>query len=179
MWQYGIRNLQAFFKNNEAQLGKGQNAQQNAVYSNMYKGNVPSDYTECFSKLKLFIDQSLDEVKSELVRVLFPIFVCLFLNMVKKKFMTEALEFLNANKADFLPHHRNDIAILETVHDLQRLEDPEVSKYLMNKFFVKMSRHSYTLLKYQVDFCELNLIMHIMNLNISFQISSEPDIVID
>ena len=42
-----------------------------------------------------------------------------------------------------------------------------------------MSRHSYTLLKYQVDFCELNLIMHIMNLNISFQISSEPDIVID
>ena len=68
---------------------------------------------------------------------------------------------------------------METVHDLQRLEDPEVSKYLMNKFFVKMSRHSYTLLKYQVDFCELNLIMHIMNLNIEFQISSEPDIVID
>jgi len=65
---------------------------------------VPSDYTECFSKLKLFIDQSLDEVKSELVRVLFPIFVCLFLNMVKKTFMTEALEFLNTNKADFLPN---------------------------------------------------------------------------
>ena len=145
----------------------------------MYKGNTPSDYTECFSKLKLFIDQSLDEVKSELVRVLFPIFVCLFLNMVKKKFMAEALDFMSANKAEFLPHHRNDIATLETVHDLQRLEDPEVAKYLMNKFFVKMSRHSYTLLKYQVDFCELNLIMHIMNLNISFQISSEPDIVID
>ena len=50
---------------------------------------------------------------------------------------------------------------------------------MKNKFYVKMSRHSYTLLKYQVDFCELNLIMHIMNLNISFQISSEPDIVID
>jgi len=36
-----------------------------------------------------------------------------------------------------------------------------------------MSRHSYTLLKYQVDFNQLNLIMHIMNLNIYFQISSE------
>jgi hypothetical protein len=23
MWQYGIRNLQAFFKNNESTLGKG------------------------------------------------------------------------------------------------------------------------------------------------------------
>ena len=145
----------------------------------MYKGNAPSDYTECFSLLKRFIDQSLDEVRSELVRVLFPIFVCLFLNMVLKKFMTEALEFLNTNKGEFLPEHKNDIAALETVHDLQRLEDPEVSKYQKNKFFVKMSRHSYTLLKYQVDFGELNLIMHIMNLNISFQISSEPDIVID
>ena len=68
---------------------------------------------------------------------------------------------------------------METVHDLQRLEDPEVSKYLMGKHRVKMSRHSYTLLKYQVDFCELNLIMHIMNLNIHFQISSEPDLVLD
>ena len=56
MWQYGIRNLQAFFKNNESTLGKGQNAQQNAVYSNMYKGNQPTDYTECFNKLKTFID---------------------------------------------------------------------------------------------------------------------------
>ena len=145
----------------------------------MYKGNQPSDYTECFNKLKTFIEQSLDEVRSELDRVLFPIFVCLFLNMVLKKFLVEALEFLNTNKGEFLPHHKNDIAVLETVQDLQRLEDPEISKYMKNKFYVKMSRHSYTLLKYQVDFCELNLIMHIMNLNISFQISSEPDIVID
>ena len=48
------------------------------------------------------------------------------------------------------------------------MEDPEVAKYLKNKFFVKMSRHSYTLLKYQVDFNQLTLIMHLMNLNIYF-----------
>ena len=50
---------------------------------------------------------------------------------------------------------------------------------MKNKFFVKMSRHSYTLLKYQVDFNQLTLIMHIMNLNIYFQISSEADLVLD
>ena len=49
---------------------------------------------------------------------------------------------------------------------------------MKNKFFVKMSRHSYTLLKYQVDFNQLTLIMHIMNLNIYFQISSEADLVL-
>ena len=43
-----------------------------------------------------------------------------------------------------------------------------MSKYLKNKFFVKMSRQSYTLLKFMVDFNQLNLIMHIINLNIHF-----------
>ena len=42
-----------------------------------------------------------------------------------------------------------------------------------------MSRHSYTLLKFQIDFNQLTLIMHIFNLNIYFQISSEADLVLD
>ena len=42
-----------------------------------------------------------------------------------------------------------------------------------------MNRISYTLLWYQVDFNQLTLIMHIMNLNIYFQISSEQDLVLD
>ena len=179
MEQFAIKNLQTFMKNNEALLGKGQNAAQAAKYQNMYSGRDPNDYFECFAKLKNFIDQSLDEFKSELVRVLFPIFVCLYLNMILKKFFTEAQNFLNENKGEFHPHHKQEIALLETVTDQHRLEDPEVSKYLKNKFFVKMSRHSYTLLKYQVDFNQLTLIMHLMNLNIFFQISSEADLVLD
>ena len=118
-------------------------------------------------------------MKTELSKVLFPVFVCLFLNMILKNFKEEAASFFQKHKGQFLPSHRADISVLETVYDMQRLEDPEVSKYIKNKFFVKISRHSYTLLKYQVDFNELNLILHIMNLNIQFQISSEHDIVTD
>ena len=106
MEQFAIKNLQTFMRNNEALLGKGQNAAQAAKYQNMYSGRDPNDYIEYFSKLKIFIDQSLDEYKSELVRVLFPIFVCLYLNMVLKKFFTEAQAFLNDNKGEFHPHHR-------------------------------------------------------------------------
>jgi len=50
---------------------------------------------------------------------------------------------------------------------------------LRRKFFVKISRQAYTLLKYQVDFNQLYLILHIMNLNIQFEISSEQDIVFE
>jgi len=139
-------------KNNEALIGKSQNAAQAGKYQTMFSGRDPKDYGENFSKLKKFIDQSLDENKHELVRVLFPVFVCLYLNMVLKKFYEEARAFLDENKAEFHLHHKNEIAILETVTDTHRLEDPEVAKYLKNKFFVKISRPSYTLLKFLVDF---------------------------
>lgn len=54
-----------------------------------------------------------------------------------------------------------------------------MAKYLKNKFFVKMSRQSYQLLKHQVDFNQLVLVMKIMNLNINFHIVAETDIVLD
>jgi len=49
---------------------------------------------------------------------------------------------------------------------VSRLADPEVAKFLKNKFFVKMSRQAYTIFKFQIDFNQLNLILHIVNLNI-------------
>ena len=64
------------------------------------------------------MDQSLDEVKQELARVLFPLFVCLFLNMVLKGLQSDAVKFLTTHKEEFLPTHRADILTLETVTDI-------------------------------------------------------------
>ena len=41
----------------------------------MFLGTAPRDYEESFIQLKSFVDQSLDEVKPELHRVLFPVFI--------------------------------------------------------------------------------------------------------
>ena len=116
--QYAIRNLQTLFKNNEALLGKGSSAQQAAVYSKLYSGINPQDYEESFTKLQTFIDLSLDEVKIELSKVLFPVFVCLFLNMVLKNFKDEASLFFNKHKSEFVSNHKADINVLETVYDM-------------------------------------------------------------
>lgn len=105
MEHFAIKNLQTFMKNNEALLGKSQNAAQAGKYQTMYSGRDPNDFSENFNKLKKFIDQSLDENKQELVRVLFPVFVCLYLNMILKKFYTEARNFLNENKDEFHSTH--------------------------------------------------------------------------
>jgi transcription initiation factor TFIID subunit 5 len=103
MDSFAIRNLQAFFKSNEEAIGLAQNAEQAALFSNVFLGTAPRDYEESFIQLKSFVDQSLDEVKPELNRVLFPVFVQLFLNMILKRFTEEALEFFAKYKKDFLP----------------------------------------------------------------------------
>jgi len=143
-------------------------------------GTRATDYVDSFNEMRSFIDQSLDEFKGELKRVVFPLFVCLFLNMMlRKEFQKEAIAFFESVKNDFENQHRTEITLLETVHDVSRLADPEVAKFLKNKFFVKMSRQAYTIFKFQIDFNQLNLILHIVNLNIQFEITSEQDIILD
>jgi hypothetical protein len=43
-------------KNNEALIGRSQNAAQAGKYQTMFSGRDPRDYSENFSKLKKFID---------------------------------------------------------------------------------------------------------------------------
>jgi hypothetical protein len=68
------------------------------------------------------------------------------------------------------------VLILETVHDISRVADPEVSKFMREKFWVRMSRQAFNLLKFQVDFNQLHLILYIMNLNLHFEITSTTDL---
>ena len=60
----------------------------------------------------------------------------------------EAKRFFDESKADFRDSNKADIVLLETVHDVSRLSDPEVAKYLKNKFLIKITRQAYTLLKF-------------------------------
>lgn len=52
------------------------------------------------------------------------------------------------------------------MHDVSRIADPEISKFLKNKFYVKMSRQAFNTLKVKIDFNQLYLVLHIVNLNI-------------
>jgi hypothetical protein len=68
--------------------------------------------------------------------------------MLFKKFKDEALLFFKKYSGDFEQANQEDINKLETVHDYNSLQDPDIAKYLKHKFFVKMSRQSYQLLKH-------------------------------
>lgn len=68
--------------------------------------------------------------------------------MLRKDLQKEAIYFFESRKEDFRAQHREDVTLLETVHDVSRVGDPEIAKYLKNKFFIKMSRQAFTLLKF-------------------------------
>jgi hypothetical protein len=69
-----LRNLQAIIKTSCA----------TGPDSSTIHGSRAQDFVDSFNQMRSFIDQSLDEFKQELQRVVFPIFVCLFLNMMLK-----------------------------------------------------------------------------------------------
>lgn len=60
---------------------------------------------------------------------------------------------------------------------VQKLSNPDVAQYLKQKFVVKMSLYSFQMVMHFVKLNQLILIMHILNLNIDFQLTSERNIV--
>jgi hypothetical protein len=143
----------------------------------IFNGDSPSHYTDSFDLLKKYIDQSLDQHKEDLQSILFPIFVCLFLNMIIKKYYKEAQSFLEDQRPIFTPVHTEILNDLQQADDISKLENPQISGYLKNKFVVKMSLYSFQMLIHFVKLNQLILIMHILNQNIDFQLSSEKNIV--
>jgi len=77
--------------------------------SDVLLGTEAKHYEDSYLALKTWIDQSLDEVKPELYRVLFPVFVQLFLSMVLKKFTEDALSFFKKYEREFFNDNREDI----------------------------------------------------------------------
>ena len=109
----------------------------------VFNGDNPEHYSDSYGLLKKYIEESLDLYREELQRVLFPIFVELFLGMITHRHQLQAKKFFADEKNQFLTGHREDLNVLEQVDDYSKLCIPEISKYLSNKFIVKISIQSF------------------------------------
>lgn len=158
-------------------VGEGGQADPTFKLMAVYNGDHPDHYFESYGLLKRYIEESLDLFREELHRVMFPIFVELYLGMITHEYYAEARRFFDSEKFLFNSGHREDLIVLEQVDNISKLGIPEISKYLSNKFVVKVSIQSFQLLIHFVKLKQLILIMNILNQNINFQLSSEKSIV--
>ncbi|KAJ5911919.1 uncharacterized protein N7473_001222 [Penicillium subrubescens] len=98
-----------------------------------------------FDLLKAWVEENLDLYKPELRRVLWPLFVYSFLNMVTAFYPQDAKQFFDANKNMFLPEHTDDVRKLEPISLPEHVQANDTAKlYRTNKYRIVLSNPAYT-----------------------------------
>ncbi|CAN4099862.1 unnamed protein product [Withania somnifera] len=132
----------------------------------------PERYQEEYSKLRSWAYSSLDSYKHELLRVLYPVFIRCFMELVAKGHIQEARAFFNSYREDHEMTHLHDLQKLEGVLSPSHLEEMEFAHSIrVSKLNIKMCQYSYDLLLQYLHKTESITMLGIINERINFQVS--------
>lgn len=143
--------------------------------------NLPTQYHEEYKKLRSWAYGSLDLYKHELVRILYPIFVHSFMNLVAKGHIEGARAFLTSLREDHETTHLRDLQKLEGVLSPSHLEEMEFAHTLrQSKVNLKMCEYSYELLLQYLQKSQSLTMLGVINEHINFQVSpGQPSSISD
>ncbi|KAL0425202.1 UNVERIFIED_CONTAM: Transcription initiation factor TFIID subunit [Sesamum radiatum] len=132
----------------------------------------PAQYQEGYSKLRSWAYSSLDQYQHELVRVLYPVFIHAFMDLVAKGHIQEARAFFNSFRGDHEVGHSRDLQKLEGVLSPSHLEEMEFAHSLrQSKVRIKICQYSYDLLLQYLHKSQSITMLGIINEHINFQVS--------
>jgi transcription initiation factor TFIID subunit 5 len=107
---------------------------------------VPETYERGYSMLKAWVESSLDIYRPELFRVLYPLFVHTFLDLVGKD-TSAARRFFDKFKVDHEILHGSEVSKLSSIGTPEHLEENELAKlYRKNTYILHISRTAFNLL---------------------------------
>ncbi|XVE97345.1 hypothetical protein REPUB_Repub03eG0011600 [Reevesia pubescens] len=130
-------------------------------------------YQDGYSKLRSWTYSSLDLYKHELLRVLYPVFIHSFMDLVAKGHLQEARTFFNAFHEDHELMHSRDLQKLEGVLSQSHLEEMEFARSLrQSKVNIKICQYSYDLLLQYLHKLQSTAMLGVINEHINFQVSS-------
>ncbi|KAG5563029.1 hypothetical protein RHGRI_005693 [Rhododendron griersonianum] len=134
--------------------------------------NVPVQYHDGYSKLRSWTYSSLDLYKHELLRVLYPVFIHCFMDLVAKGHIQEARTFFNSFREDHEMMHLRDLQKLEGVLSPSHLEEMEFAHSLrQSKVNIKICKYSYELLLQYLHKTQSIMMLGVINEHINFQVS--------
>lgn len=108
----------------------------------------PAVYVRGYSMLKAWVESSLDIYRPELFRVLYPLFVHAFLDLVRKD-PSSARKFFDRFKSDHEILHGSEVSKLSAIGTAEHLEENELAKlYRDNSYVLHISRTALNLLLY-------------------------------
>ncbi|XP_062164343.1 transcription initiation factor TFIID subunit 5 [Alnus glutinosa] len=134
--------------------------------------NGPARYHDGYSKFRSWTYTSLDLYKHELLRVLYPVFIHCFMDLVEKGHVQEARTFFNSFREDHEMMHSRDLQKLEGVLSPSHLEEMEFAHSLrQSKVKIKICQYSYELLLQYLHKTKLTTMLGVINEHINFQVS--------
>lgn len=99
--------------------------------------------------LRDWTEKSLDLYKPELRRVLYPVFIHIYLDLISKGHFARAKSFFEENAVDHATLHYKDLQILSSISLPVHIEENELTKaFRANKYVLNVSRTTFDLLVY-------------------------------
>ncbi|WCJ30379.1 Transcription initiation factor TFIID subunit 5 [Euphorbia peplus] len=143
--------------------------------------DTPARYHEEYGKLRSWSHSSLDLYKHELLRVLYPVFVHCYMDLVAKGHIQEARNFFNIFREDHETVHSRDLQKLEGVLSPSHLEEMEFAHTLrQSKVNIKISQYSSELLMQYLRNTKSTMMLGIVNDHINFQVTpGQPSSILD
>lgn len=129
-------------------IGIKRDADGGIVSRQLHDIKVPENYIRAYSLLKNWVDSSLEIYKSELRYIMYPIFIYMFLNLVKKD-VFQARRLFDRYSSDFKLYHSSEINRLFSVNSVDHIKENEIaSAFNDNRYRVTISRTVFNLLLY-------------------------------
>ncbi|KAK9130414.1 hypothetical protein Sjap_010901 [Stephania japonica] len=143
--------------------------------------NRPVRYLEGYSKLRSWTYSSLDLYKHELLRMLYPVFIHCFMDLVAKGHTQGARTFFNNFREDHEMMHLRDLQKLEGILSPSHLEEMEFAHSLrQSKVNIKICQYAYELLLQYLHKTQSITMLGIINEHINFQVSpGQPSTISD
>ncbi|CAN6682563.1 unnamed protein product [Malus baccata var. baccata] len=141
----------------------------------------PAQYQDAYAKLRSWTYSSLDLYRHELLRVLYPVFIHCFMDLVAKGHIQEARTFFNSFRENHKMMHQRDLQKLEGVLSPSPLEEMEFAHSLrQSKVNIKKCQYSYELLLQFLHKSQSATVLGIINEHINFQVSpGQPSSISD
>ncbi|EEB07456.1 SAGA complex subunit/TATA-binding protein associated factor/transcription factor TFIID complex subunit Taf5 [Schizosaccharomyces japonicus yFS275] len=108
---------------------------------------TPDACAHTYTILREWIDSSLDLYKPELRRILFPVFVHFYLDLLSQDNVEYAKDFYNKFVGDHIELHERDVTALKALNLPQHVDENQVAQqYRRNKYRLNFSRITFDLL---------------------------------
>ena len=142
------------------------------VFSFAINSSDPAVLDEQYSTLKSFITSTNQAYRSELSKLLFPLFANIYLDLVSKGQSIAAQSLFAKHSGDFSIDHKEEIQHLQAITDVERLKSSDTaSTFKRSKYVLKLSKKVFTYFLQYLRCGHHVLLLHLLNKHFSIEMS--------